>query len=296
VAADVSLVDANQDGKVDFAYAADTGGNIYRINFSNPATFANLPPTASGSLAGWNIVTVAYTRDVTNPRKFLFAPTLAAVNKKVFIAIASGDREHPTDQSYPFTKPILNRGYVYRDDLASAAYDLDTTTDNITADNTCTASGLQVASRKSWFLNLAHPSNASLRRGEQAVTSALISAGVVFFSTNRPFNENDKEFIAACGAGLGEARGYALNLFNGSGAIGVNPACGGERSGIFVGGGLAPSPVTGVVMVDGVVQNVVIGGIKLDGTTSTPFGGQKLNPSISKTRSRVYWKTNTDSK
>src|SRR3546814_20354798 len=39
VAADVSLVDVDSDGLVDYAYAADTGGAIYRMDFINgPAT------------------------------------------------------------------------------------------------------------------------------------------------------------------------------------------------------------------------------------------------------------------
>lgn len=282
VAADVALIDANLDGVVDFAYVADTGGNIYRINFSNPATFAKLEQSATKD--EWSISTVAYTNGAG--RKFLFPPALIAVKNQVYIAIGSGDREHPTAQSYPYTTPVLNRAYVYRDDLASGAYNLDNLTNNTDqSKNTCSATGLQTSGNRGWLLDLNENGI-----GEQTVTSALISAGLVFFSTNRPTPAE------ICGTSLGEARGYALNLFNGSGGIGVNPVCGGTRSSVFVGGGLAPSPVTGVVTVNGVVQNVVIGVAKLDGSTSTPFGGQKLDPNINKTRKRIYWKTNTDSK
>ena len=284
VAADVALIDANRDGVVDFAYAADTGGNIYRVNFSNPSTFAKLEQTIDASKNEWTIAKVAFTGG--GGRKFLFPPALLAVKNQVYVAIGSGDREHPIAQSYPYTTPVLNRAYAYRDDLASAAYNLDSLTNNTATDkNTCEATGLQTSGNKGWLLDL----NA-YGQGEQTVTSALISAGLVFFSTNRPTPAE------VCGTGLGEARGYALNLLNGSGGIGATPSCGGDRSAVLVGGGLAPSPVAGVVTVDGVVQNVVIGVVKLDGSTSTPFGGQKLNPNINKTRTRIFWKTNTDSK
>lgn len=278
VAADVALVDANLDGKVDFAYAADTGGNIYRINFADTTTFAPLAPAA------WTMTKVAYTNG--GKRKFLFTPALLAFKKQIYIAIGSGDREHPTALSYPYTHSVLNRAYVYHDDLTTAAaYNLDSLS-NITTTNTCTAAGLQSDSgSKGWLLDLNENGT-----GEQTVTSALITGGLVLFSTNRPI------VAATCSNSLGEARGYALNLFNGSGGIGVTPACGGTRSSVFVGGGLPPSPVTGVVTVNGVVQNVVIGAANLDGSTSTSIGGQKLDPKIDPKRSRIYWHTSTDTK
>src|SRR3546814_4403133 len=50
VAADVSLVDVDSDGLVDYAYAADTGGAIYRMDFINgPATRVALAP------ADWSV-------------------------------------------------------------------------------------------------------------------------------------------------------------------------------------------------------------------------------------------------
>src|SRR3546814_6790284 len=69
VAADVSLVDVDSDGLVDYAYAADTGGAIYRMDFINgPATRVALAP------ADWSVSKVAYTSG--GSRKFLFPPAL----------------------------------------------------------------------------------------------------------------------------------------------------------------------------------------------------------------------------
>src|SRR5258706_13745873 len=76
--------------------------------------------------------------------------------------------------------------------------------------------------------------------GEQGVTSAVIVAGMVTFSTNRPIVQSQ-----ACGSVLGEARGYFVNVVNVSGFIGtaINSSCGGDRSSVFAGGVLAPAAV-----------------------------------------------------
>jgi type IV pilus assembly protein PilY1 len=133
---------------------------------------------------------------------------------------------------YPYGA-VTNRFYVYRDDLAAtAANNLDDTTlmSDFTATTACSTAGiLPRSSQKGWFMNLTQ-----YGVGEPTVTSALIAAGMVAFSTNRPI----PAAAGSCTTTLGEARGYWVNLFNGSGAVGVTGACGGTRSGIFVGGGL----------------------------------------------------------
>jgi type IV pilus assembly protein PilY1 len=68
------------------------------------------------------------------------------------------------------------------------------------------------------------------------------------------------------------------------------------RSSIFVGGGLPPSPVTGVVTINGAPQSIVIGAVQRDGSPSTPIGAQKNNPPINPKNSRVYWNVKTDTR
>src|SRR5207248_1280696 len=60
VAADVTLIDRDFDGMVDHAYAADTGGNVYRIDFVDPSTLA--PRT---SVTDWTITKIARTNVAT---------------------------------------------------------------------------------------------------------------------------------------------------------------------------------------------------------------------------------------
>lgn len=277
VAADVSLIDIDRDGYVDYAYAADTGGNIYRINFiDNPSTRSSLSSTA------WAINRVAYTNG--SGRKFLYAPALFYSGYKVYLAIGSGDREHPLQTHYPYTTPITNRFYVYLDDLASStAFNLDSSTAafDYTSASTCNSEKLlpSTSSYKGWFINLNNGT------GEQVVTSGLIVGGMVTFSTNRPIPSSS----GTCSTILGEARGYWLNLLNASGAIGVSGSCGGTRSSTFVGGGLPPSPVLGVVPVNGVQKTVVIGATQKNGGVSSPIGSQQIRPAIGSVRKKVYW-------
>jgi type IV pilus assembly protein PilY1 len=279
VIADVSLIDIDNDGMVDYAYAVDTGGNVYRIDFINS-------PTAKNALSAsdWVSNKVAYTNN--SGRKFMFAPALLQAGAKVYLAVGSGDREHPLQTQYPTTAPITNRFYVYVDDLAaSAATNLDDTSamlDN-TAVNSCDATtALPGGTRKGWFINLNENGV-----GEQVVTSAVIAGGMVSFSTNRPVPPTAN----SCSAGLGEARGYWVNLLNGSGTIGINGICGGRRSSIFTGGGLPPSPVMGVVSINGKPITVIIGAAQREGTASSPIASQQIRPAVNGRRKTVYWKS-----
>jgi len=280
VAADISLVDINNDGAVDAAYVADTGGNIYRIDFSDPAnSFAAKAP------AQWTISTVAYTNGAG--RKFLFAPAVLPYQGQVYLAIGSGDREHPLITNYLYTTPITNRFYVYLDNPNSSVItNLDGTSMlNNTNNPACNSNQvIPGGSAAGWYMDLT-----TYGVGEQTVTSALISGGMITFSTNRPISSSN-----SCTNVLGEARGYWVNLLNGSGAVGINGICGGNLSTTFIGGGLPPSPVTGTVNVNGVSTTVMIGAAQRSGSTSTALSGQTIHPPISTRRKRIYWHTNSD--
>jgi type IV pilus assembly protein PilY1 len=235
---------------------------------------------------------VAYTNTTPSNsyRKFEFAPAVLPYQGKVFVSLVSGDREHPLAVSYPYTSPVVNRAYVYLDDPSrTTATDLDgpLMQDNTITPATCnTATILPGTTNVGWHLDL----NA-YGRGEQGVTSAIIIGGMVSFSTNRPVVSGQ-----TCTSSLGEARGYWVNLLNGSGAIGVSGTCGGDLSQTFVGGGLPPSPVAATVNVDGSQQTIVIGATCRDGSNCSPIQAQQVRPPISNKRKRTYWRTNSDNR
>jgi type IV pilus assembly protein PilY1 len=284
VAADVALISVAMPGVVDHAYVADTGGNIYRIDFAS-------------SQAAWAMNLIAYTNGAG--RKFLFPPALlAAPGNQVYVAIGSGDREHPLQSQYPYTQ-VLNRFYVLKDNLAStSSISLDDTTKmldltydaadpsstGITTGTSCSTTGiLPNSSMNGWFVDLNMNG-----QGEQTVTSAIIAAGMVAFSTNRPIPQAQ----GTCSTALGAAYGYWLNLFNASGGISANgQACGGLRDTPFVGGGLPPSPVIATVPVNGVAVNAVIGASQLSGGTSCGICAQQMSPAIIPKRNAIFWKS-----
>jgi type IV pilus assembly protein PilY1 len=113
------------------------------------------------------------------------------------------------------------------------------------------------------------------------------------FSTNRAIAAS----AATCSTALGEARGYFVNLFNGSGSIGVTGSCGGDQSATFVGGGLPPSPVLATVLVNGQTNTVLIGAIQENGGASSVIGAQSVIPPLNFKRRMMYWFTSgSDSK
>ena len=294
VAADIALIAVSMAGMVEHAYVADTGGNIYRIDFG-----------AGANQSQWVMNKVAYTNG--SGRKFLFAPSLLAAppGNQVYVAIGSGDREHPLQAEYPYpggtdihltpnpNPGVINRFYVFKDNLSStSALNLDDTSKmfdytlgpgGATNGTTCNSTSVLPASAMSgWFMSLT-----ANGQGEQTVTSALIAAGMVAFSTNRPIPSSQ----GTCQTVLGAAYGYWVNLFNASGAINANGAtCGGSRDSPFVGGGLPPSPVIASVPVDGHVVEAVIGAAQLSGGTSCGICPQQVQPAITPTRHTIFWK------
>lgn len=283
VPADVTLVDRNFDGHVDHGYVVDLGGNVYRIDFVDPATLGLLDKDS------WTITHIARTNFPSTPnefagRKFHFAPAALPGSDRVYLAFGSGDRERPLEVNYPYAEDIQNRFYMFMDNFASATtVDLDgAALTDFTVTTTCPA--VMGSGSLGWRMDLNNG------RGEQTVTSAAIFGGLVFFSTNRPV----ATVAGQCAANLGEARGYAVNLLNASGAVGTEDLCGADRSGLFLGGGLPPSPVVGSVPVNGRQITVVIGGIQRTGAASSPIAAQRVRPTITQRRNRLYWYTHGD--
>lgn len=302
VAADIAFVDFNYDGYIDYAYAADTRGNITRVNFSSTSGVGLV--TDATTLAGATSAQILYTNasSTDKGRKFLFPPAVVPYGSSIYLAIGSGDREHPLRTNYPYQSEVKNRFYVFLDNPASdgslptsgtsvIGYNLDSTTlmyDYTTVgDSTCAGSRSSIlpgSSRKGWYLTLSDQASTSAdpHRGEQVVSGALIAGGKTFFSTNSP----DAGSAGQCTNTLGIARGYALNLLNGCGYVST-----------FEGGGLPPSPVIATVpytAVDGSEQTgTVCIGCAQEGVKGSPIGGTPIKPSITNRRTKTYWYSNS---
>ncbi|WP_170847739.1 pilus assembly protein [Pseudomonas linyingensis] len=292
VVSDVNTVDVDFDGKIDYAYAADTGGNIWRVSF--PAPVVPESGTPEDNVDDWSIAKIAFTSG--DGRRFMNTPTLLALtdsgNDYVYLALGSGNRERPLESNYPYTTNAPNgvddRFYVLRDQpgAAAAAVDLDDTegSDGFMIDATtepaCDATGIYPGgAKKGWFMSMPG-------RGEQIVNPGAIAGGDVLFNSYRPGGTQ----VGMCSRPLGVATAYQMSLFNGS-------ACGRQRSEEIAGGGMPIAPTISTVNIkvdpdcqgtacETVTETICIG---CKGLKPTP-----IVPTINDSRKRVYWSSDID--
>ena len=208
VVAEVSVLDIDNDGYLDFVYAADAAGNLYRLNFSKLDTL-NDAYTQPLESSDWYLSHIAKS---TGPAvRFLNKPTIGAIQNRVFVTIGSGDRERPLKQNYPYDDTsVSNRFYAFIDEPygeqadPTNPIDLDDTTGErgmLNAANGLTESEILVDSYRGWFLELPD-------RGEQVVNPAAIGGGFVFFNSFQP-EGGTKGFCSD----LGKSKSYQVPLF-----------------------------------------------------------------------------------
>ena len=288
VVAKVSVVFTPGGDTIEYAYAADTGGNVYRISGAT----ANSPigSTAPGSWTITKIASVGCSTPSTGcaaNRKFMFESSVVVIGSTHYVLLGSGDREKPV-LNYVAASAVDNYFFMFKDKPTDATW-LSTESGNCSANLLCLASltpiltdndpnPADLAASKGWYLGLAS--------SEQVVTSALTVFGTTIFSTSQPVAPTPGQ----CSS-LGEARVYNIGYVDASAR---NED--GERFANIIGDSLPPSPVAGLVTLDdGSTVPFVIGasgdspfesGIPEDtelplipgaGTTSSP------------PRSRVYW-------
>lgn len=273
VVADLTIVPDSTTGLIKYAYAADLGGNIYRISGVDANTA--IGTTAPGS---WTITKIAALGGSgTANRKFMFAPDIVDDNGTFNILIGSGDREKPL-ASYTSASGVINHFYMIKDKPADTAWLSSENTNcgaNVLCNNslvaitsTATPTPTELASKKGWYLVLAST--------EKVVTNAIIVFGRVTFSTHKPTAPTRGQ----CDS-LGTANVYNVNYKNAA------PVGATVRGQVITGGGLPPSPVAGMVTLDdGSTVPFIIGA----SPDSALQGGDPVPAStVVRPRSRVYW-------
>ena len=249
---DVSLLDTNGDGYIDRAYAADLGGNIYRIDFEVGSKYSN---------SDWTMTKLASLGSAGGTKLF-YAPDVVLTKSYAVVLVGSGDREKPlatTSSDYFYTVIDRNLGFGMPPGWTP------TTFGNLT--NQANAGG----GTYGCYLPLD-------TAGEKVVTSAVTVGGTTYFSTNEPIPASSN----SCTANLGTAKAYAEPL--------VCQKSTATKTVILNGGGLPPSPVGGVVSVtkaDGTTALVpfIIG----SGTNNSAIQAAKVAPAVTPKRSRKYW-------
>ncbi|HMS04828.1 MAG TPA: PilC/PilY family type IV pilus protein [Burkholderiaceae bacterium] len=271
VVADVTVLN-DSAGNAVYAYAADLGGNIYRLSFG-----AGLVGTW-----GWTKIAslgCATAATCTANRKFMFAPDVVVEGSIHYLMIGSGDREKPL-RDYVSNITVANRMFMIKDKPSDASW-LSAEYVNCGGNVICTSSLLAIPdgttpsqtaidAKKGWYLGLATQ--------EQVVTSSISTFGVTTFSTHIPA----QPAAASCTSNLGVANVYNINYMNAS------PGNGNSRFENVTGGGLSPSPVAGKVTLDNGQTVVFI--IGASGQSSIQAKLVKpLSSTASQPKSRVYW-------
>ncbi len=269
-----------------YAYATDLGGNVYRISGwtagDTPAEIGNADPTVSGD-GGWAITKIAQLGCDTHDagcdlnRKFLFGPDVVRNpnNASQFtIVVGSGDREKPLENygaaanvdnyffsilDYPANPDWLSDDDdAIKDECDDPVICLDALTQVTTAGDTTVGT---------WGFAL------PLAAGEQVVTGAITVADTAYFSTHIPAKSDN-----VCSANLGTATAYSVDY---------RKAKGDETN--IIGGGLVPTPVAGMVILDnGKKVPFCIG----CGGEDSAIGAKLVGSGIKwkQPKSRVYWK------
>jgi type IV pilus assembly protein PilY1 len=283
----VTLVPVSDvDRNIAYAYATDTGGNVYRISGATANT-----PIGETIPANWTMTKIAslgcdtIAGSCNANRKFLFGPDVVRdqlVADRLVILVGSGDREKPL-LTYGAAASVSNYFFALfdfptqvdwlNDPLVGAAGHCGA---NLLCMNSLTEVDRPGATElndpvvavgdKGWKMSLAAT--------EQVVSGALTVSSVVNFSTQIPSTPDPE----ACSANLGEAATYNIGFDTGAG-IKNN----------IIGGGLVPTPVAGkVILDDGQIVPFCIG----CGGEGSAIGGSQVISSTSwlQHKSRVYWK------
>jgi len=286
---------AENSALVSYAYAADTGGNVYRIS-AGTAGANNSPgiPTPLGTEVpnDWVISKIAALgcdgdgeADVTcsAPRKFMFGPDVVRIpsTAKLGILLGSGDREKPL-VAYGAANAVQNYFFSLVDEPADAGNWMNVSGD-CTYDQMCLDMLTTVRTGAAFDPNTPvrdHGYKLPLDSGEQVVSGALTIADIANFSTHIPSDPND--FLDPnspdfCANNLGTATTYNVSYKNADGDT-VN----------IIGGGLVPTPVAGKVILDnGKIVPFCIG----CGGDNSAIGGSSVGSGITwiQPKSRVYW-------
>lgn len=267
------------DSGIMYAYASDTGGNIYRISGGEESDIDAIGTTEPGD---WIITKIASLgcddlESCTLNRKFLFGPDVVRdteIPGQFAVVLGSGDREKPlTDygaaanvENYFFSvfdRP-LDADWLNDETYSAICGTAIVCKDALTEVSIAGLGDGDTMSPKGWLLPLAP--------GEQVVTGTITVTDVANFSTHIPAQPTD-----VCVSNLGTAYSYNLD-FRGETE--------GDKTEI-VGGGLVPTPVAGMVTIDGVDYPFCIG----CGGEESAIGAKLVGTGITWTqpKSRVYW-------
>jgi len=260
IPANISAVDITGDGYINYLFAADTGGRVFRIDLNPSNTNAN------NFAIGGMIASLAGS-DAASNRRFYNKPNVALVKDKQYgdyltISIGSGHRAHPIQ-----TTAVSNRFYVIKD---TSPYQVppvlnpnsDPSDDDIerysdmvkteASSNSGTVSPTKLYNATTlmkgtinyddiapymnngggWYVTFD-------TSGEKVLAESTTFSGAIIFTTFSPTASN----TTTCGADTGTSRIYAINQKSATASIDLDGDGNKESSKLLAHSGIAPRPV-----------------------------------------------------
>lgn len=334
ISADIKVIDLDGDGYVDRIYAADTGGQLFRIDIDPSGQLTDEDTYTTYHLANLGDTNVNGGNDA---RRFQFAPDVlpfvytrsdGASETAIMVLVGSGNREKPLpntgvsaapaltcpalySDAY-FGTPVIDRFYGIIDKIPagtstgsvsatveSELHEINADPANLVAFDMCLAfedsCGTPAAPVTTKKGWYVTLGNGSDDE-EKLVNAPRVVSGVLLFGTNTP---EPPDTAAGVCSNLGRASSYAIDPFLGMPAFdrdGDGVLTGSDFAAVVVGGGLPPTVTAGVVEIDGTYHRFVIGAGGKGEVSSSPIEGAKNPISLKGTRSRVYWYYPVDEK
>lgn len=232
IPASLAAVDITGEGYVDYLFAADTGGRVFRIDI-------NQANTGSSNFAKGGMIASIAGSDEAGNRRFYNKPNVALVKNKqkgdyLTISIGSGYRAHPLNEA------IEDRFYLIKDlnpYSAPATYNVKTeaptTKTTLDLENEEPADSNKLYNVSSLMLNGKSSLTESMSKlledgggwyitfsntGEKVLSESTTFSEAVIFTTFSPSTGTR----VGCGGDTGQSRTYALNQNNAMAIIDLN--------------------------------------------------------------------------
>jgi len=206
---DLRILDADFDGFADQIYASDTGGRIWRFDFT--------PYHESGDLLSGGILADLSGAELAGERRFYYEPDVAIISddgdRFLAISIGSGWRAHPLDQDtqdrfYMIKSPHLFEAPAEYGKSTDGGLTYTPITENDLVDVTTTTPTTPI--QYGWKFDLDSV-------GEKVLGTSVTANNQVIFTSYRP-----KLSVGACTTAIGGGSVYALNILNGSPTVDMN--------------------------------------------------------------------------
>lgn len=218
----VAVLDSNNDGVSDRIYAADIGGNVWRMDMPDSSLskwtlfkFASLGGTTAGERHFFVEPSVAQTTftNISKVNTTIDGVTTSVVTSQNIpydaVTLGSGNRTKPTDTMTEDMFFVLQDRNVISNGLAAEPLALANLYDVTSAAPTSEAQNITFGEKRGWYYNFTGV-------GEKSLSASLIFGGKVFFTSFTPpttVGMNVEKGI--CGVS-GKGRLYELDLHKGT--------------------------------------------------------------------------------